>query len=132
MNGRLLPGGVLLGILGGGVPPGFPNPDPISDQKMPFFTAVFRPGLQEIISSILRLEQQRKRSLKLNPFRFRIFLFLSYSFGIDTINTFVHYRGSLEKHTRFQTKMTNVYSRFQSKTWHKTLPLWAVHLYGLY
>ena len=26
--------GVLLGILGGGVPPGSPNPGPISDQKM--------------------------------------------------------------------------------------------------
>ena len=25
---------VLLGILGGGVPPGSSNPDPISDQKM--------------------------------------------------------------------------------------------------
>ena len=25
--------GLLLGILGGGVPPGSPNPDPISDQK---------------------------------------------------------------------------------------------------
>ena len=31
---NLRPGGVLLGILGGGVPPGSPNPDPISDQKM--------------------------------------------------------------------------------------------------
>ena len=37
--------GVLLGILGGGVPPGFPSPDPISDQKMSFFTPVSRPGL---------------------------------------------------------------------------------------
>ena len=27
-------GGVLLGILGGGVPAGSPNPDPISDQKI--------------------------------------------------------------------------------------------------
>ena len=27
-------GGVLLGILGRGVPPGSPNPDPISDQKL--------------------------------------------------------------------------------------------------
>ena len=27
-------GGVFLGILGGGVPPGSSNPDPISDQKM--------------------------------------------------------------------------------------------------
>ena len=27
-------GGVLLAILGGGVPPGSSNPDPISDKKM--------------------------------------------------------------------------------------------------
>jgi len=38
--------GVLLGIFGGGVPPASPNPDPISDQKMPFPTPVFRPGLK--------------------------------------------------------------------------------------
>ena len=37
-------GGVLLGILGGGVvPPGSPNPDPVSDQKMSFSTPVIRP-----------------------------------------------------------------------------------------
>ena len=33
--------GVLLGILVGVVPPGSPNPDPISNHKMSFF----RPGL---------------------------------------------------------------------------------------
>ena len=38
-------GGVLLGILGGGVPPGSSNPDPISDPNMPFSTPVFRPDL---------------------------------------------------------------------------------------
>ena len=39
--------GVFLGfILGGGMPPGSPNPDPISDQKMSFSTPVFKPGLQ--------------------------------------------------------------------------------------
>ena len=59
----LNPRGVLLGILGGGVPPGYPNPDPISDPKMSFFTLVFRPGLREIMSSLLRLEHQRKRFL---------------------------------------------------------------------
>ena len=32
---------------GGGVPPGSPNLDPISDRKMLFFTPVFRPGLRE-------------------------------------------------------------------------------------
>ena len=38
--------GVLLGVLGGGVlPPGSQNSDPISDQKMPLSTPVFRPGL---------------------------------------------------------------------------------------
>ena len=46
--------GVLLGILGGVVSPGSPNLDPISDQKLLFFTLVvlwplksiplFRPG----------------------------------------------------------------------------------------
>ena len=41
----LLIPGVLLGILGGDVQPGSPNPDPISDQKMSFSTPVFRPDL---------------------------------------------------------------------------------------
>ena len=36
---------VLLGILSGGVLPSSPNSDPILDQKMSFFTLVFRPGL---------------------------------------------------------------------------------------
>ena len=41
----IYPGGVLLGILGGSVPPGSLNPDPISDQKMAFSTPVFKPDL---------------------------------------------------------------------------------------
>ena len=40
------PGGVLLKILGRGMLPSSPNPDPISDQKMSFSTPVFRPDLQ--------------------------------------------------------------------------------------
>ena len=35
----------LLGILGGGVLPGSPNPDPISDQKMSFSAPILRPDL---------------------------------------------------------------------------------------
>ena len=38
-------GGVLLGILGGGLPPFSPNPNPISDQNVSFSTSVSRPGL---------------------------------------------------------------------------------------
>ena len=41
----LSPGGIFLGMFGGDVPPGSPNPDPISDQKMSFSTPVFRPDL---------------------------------------------------------------------------------------
>ena len=42
------------------MPQGSQNPDPISDQKMSFFTPIFRPVLQEIMSSLLRLEHQQK------------------------------------------------------------------------
>ena len=79
------PCGILLGILGGGVLLCFPNPDPISDQKLLFSTPDFRPGLKaEIMSSLLRLERKQKNSSKI--FRIRIFLCLSYSFGTEMIN----------------------------------------------
>ena len=56
-----------------------------------------------------------------NAFRIRIFLFRSYSFGIETINTSIHVRSrsSLENHTRFQTKMCKV---FLDQKGPKTLP----------
>ena len=103
MKGHVDPGGgysweFLVG--GGGVPPGSPNPDPISD---------------------LRLE--RKQTNSSNAFRIRIFLFFSYSFGIETINTFIHSCSSPENHTLFQTKMDKVYTRFQSKTAQNPYPM---------
>ena len=80
------------------MPPGSPNPDPISDQKMSFSTPVFRPDLYaEIMSSLLELEHKQK----IFSNAFRIFLFPSYLFGIETINTFICYRSSLENQTRF-------------------------------
>ena len=45
--------------------------------------------------SLLRLERKRKNSS--NPFRILIFFFLSYSFGIETIKTFIQSRSSLKK-----------------------------------
>ena len=82
------PGGVHLGILGGGVPHGSSNFRP---KNLIFHTRfqartlksilVFRPGLKaKIILSLLRLERKHKNYA--NQFRIRIFLFLSYSFGI--------------------------------------------------
>ena len=50
----LNPRGVLLGILAESVPPCYLRP------KNVIFTPVFRPGLQEMMSSLLRLEHQQK------------------------------------------------------------------------
>ena len=83
---------------------------------------VFRSGLQAwIMSSLLRLECKQNNSS--NPFLIRIFLFLSFSFAIETRNTFVHSCSSLENHTRFQTKMGKVYTRFQTKIAQKPYPM---------
>ena len=136
--------GVLLRILGGGVPPGSLNPDPISDQKMSFSTPVCRPGLKKYpfsagwpylacsrlsdswgdspvssriivvfaLSQLVRTQlshshnmnrlglirqklyhhyQIRAQTKKIRQMHFEyfIFLFRSYSFGIETINTFI-------------------------------------------
>ena len=93
-----------------------------------FFVGVYNPALQNMILSQTKKYHFHTRfqtwPLKFIPvFRLRfelvrstcgIFLFLSYSFGIETINTFIHSRNSLENHTRFQTKMDKVYTRFQT------------------
>ena len=46
-------------------------------------------------------------------------LFLSYSFGIETTNTFMH---SLENHTRIQTKIGQI-----DQKGGKTIPFGAAH-----
>ena len=95
-------------------------PHPSSDQTSKIHT-VFRSGLQpEIMSSSLRLECKQNNSS--SPFRISIFLFLSYAFGNETINTFLHFRSSLKNHTQFQTKMDKVYTRFQTKKTQKPNP----------
>ena len=66
------------------------------------------------------------------PFRIRIFLFLSFflnSFGIETINTFVHSHSSLVNYTRFQTKSLHSFSHQNGQ---KTLPFRAAHSYMAY
>ena len=66
------------------------------------------------MSSLLRLE--RKQKIYSNAFRICIFLFSrSYSFGIETINTFIHSRSSIENYTRFQTIMGKSIPVFRPK-----------------
>ena len=126
----------------GGVPPGSPNPDTISDQKYvilltcfqtrpPKSIPVFRPVLwapdlafrQKLRHHYLDSVCKQKNSS--NAFQIRIFLLLSYSFGIETISTFIHSHSTLENHTWFQTKMVKVYTCFQTKT----RPGGAAHTY---
>ena len=90
------------------------------------------PGLQaEIMLSLLRLERKQKKNYS-NPFRNRTFLFLSYLFGIETITTFIHSSSSLEKHSRFQTKMGKVYTRFRPKRRRNPTRWGGTYLYGSY
>ena len=52
--------GVLLGILGGGVPLGFPNPGSISDEKCHFPHPFSDLVSKKIPSSLFTLERHRK------------------------------------------------------------------------
>ena len=132
--------GVLPGIHGGGVPPTFPNPDPISDQNMPSchfpypfsdlvskIHTVFRPdmyvykGLNYVTIALVRTPTTDLLKFSSNDL-FWLFLFLSYSFGVEKTNTFIGSRGSLENHTRFQTIMFKIYTCFQTKTAQKPYP----------
>ena len=71
------------------------------------------------------LDSVCKQKNSSSAFWIRIFLLLSYSFGIETINMFIHSRSTLENHTPFQTKMGKVYTCFQAKT----RPRWGAHTY---
>ena len=74
------------------------------------------------MSSLLKFERQQNDFLK-SIIRIRILLFLAFSFRIKTTNTFINSRSSLKTHTRFQTKMGKIYTRFQTAMAQKTLPL---------
>ena len=56
----------------------------------------------------------------------RIFLFLSCSFGKGTINTFIHFRSSLENRTRSQNKMGQRLYPFSDQNSAKTILDWVV------
>ena len=59
-----------------------------------------------------------------NALRIRILLFLSYSFGIETTNLFIHSRDFLKNHTRFQTKCEKCIPVFRLKR-RKNPTLWG-------
>ena len=112
-------GGVLLGILGGSVTPVL--------QILTLFyfrpkNVIFHTRFQTWSLGrhyLLKLERKQNNS----SYAFRIRIFGSYSFGIETIISFICSRSSLENHTRFQTKIGKVYTRFQTRKAQNPYPL---------
>ena len=85
---------------------------------------VFRPGLQAEIMWLSLLRLERKQNSSSNPFRFRIFLCLSYSFGMETINfssvPIVPSKPIPDSRPKWVQCM---YTRFQTKTAQKPYPM---------
>ena len=80
--------------------------------------------------SLLRFE--RKQKYFSNPFRIRIFLFLSYSFGIETINTFIHSVVSSKAIPHSRPKWAKYTPVFRPQNGAKTLPDGVAHTYMAY
>ena len=82
----------------------------------------FIPGLwAQIMLSLLRLERKQKDYS--NPFRIRIFLFLSYSFGIEAINTFIHSVVRYKTIPDSRLKWAKCLPVFRPKTGQKPYPM---------
>ena len=81
-----------------------------------------------MMSSLLELGHKQK----IFSNAFRIFLFPSYSFGIETINTFMRFRSSLKTIPDSRTKQAQGIPVFRPKR-PKNTPLGVAHTYnGLY
>ena len=86
-----------MGILGESGPSGSPNLDAISVQKMSFFTPAWSPGrfsllshpFSDLVSKKLCYHHLDQNANKIH-FEFAYFSVYSYSYGIETINTFIY------------------------------------------
>ena len=111
INMCISPGGLLLRILDGGVPSGSLNPDPIFPIRYQTWPLIHTRFQTWPLRNFLDKNRNKKDFLK-SVLNSHIFFLLSYSFGIETTNTFTQSCSSLDYRTRFQTKMGNVYTRF--------------------
>ena len=93
------------------------------------FSCLFSDLAYECLVKAIALSCVLQTEIMLKNSHNSFFFFFFHSFGIETINTFLHSRSSLENHTRFQTKMSKVYTRFQSKKRKNPTPLgWHIPL----
>ena len=105
-------GGVHLEILGGGVPPGSSNPD---RQKLYYHYVDY---------------SANKKNIQIH-FEFAYFSFFPYSFGIETINTFIHSIVSSKTIPDSRPNGQSVYP-IPDQNGAKTLPDGAAHTYMAY
>ena len=111
-------------------------PHPFSDQTSKIHTRfqIWPLGRNYVI--IIQIRAQTQKLFKSIWNSHTVFLFLSYSFVIETIKMFTHSRSSLENPTPFQTQMDKVCTRFQTKTKQKPyamgrhIPVWLIYLHG--
>ena len=120
-----IPDGAFLGILGRGGRPILQILTLFQTKKCYFSHPFSDLAFKKLCRHYLDYSSNKKYFLK--SIWIRIFLFLSYSFGTETVNTFVHSRSALENHTRFQTKMGKECIRFETKTAQK--PFGVAHRY---
>ena len=85
---------------------------------------------QTYTQALLRLERHQKDFFK--AISNSHIIFLSISFGIETTNTFIHFRSSLEYHPRSQTKNGQRLYPFSDQNGAITPPYGAAHTYGVY
>ena len=62
-------------------------------------------------------------------FQFSYFYFVLIHMELNDNSRFIRSRTSLEKHTRFQSKIGKVYTCFQAKEAQKPYPLGVAHTY---
>ena len=104
-------------------------PHPFSDQTSKIHTRFQTWPLGRNYVIITKIIAQTKNSS--NPLRIRIFLFVSYAFGIETINTFIHSRSSLKPYPIPDQNRQSVYP-FSDQNSAKTLSDGAAHTYIAY
>ena len=109
-----------------------PNPQTRVQTRTLKSLTVFRPcplGTNYVITTQIRAQKKKNYS---NPFGIRIFLFLSYSFGIETINKFIHTVVPSKTIPDSRRKWAKCIPVFRPKRRKNPTRWGGTYLYGLY
>ena len=124
--------GLLLGILGGGVPLGYPNPDPIPDQKTVIFRTLFQTSPLFINITCTQIRTSTKRFLKIHfEFAYNSFFLIHLELKRQILSYTLVFPSKTILDSR--QKWINLYPS-SSRNGAKTIPYEGgiYYLYGLY